>query len=116
MEEGVIVNDMSYGYRLGAPFVEAVKNPAKTFVIPFKVLHLGFDLITRQGREKQRRKHKELLENSENSLKNHSDFVKSTAGYQLGIALIESIAHGPIGLRTLPQQIRKIYRDTFNKS
>jgi glycosyltransferase involved in cell wall biosynthesis len=107
-----LVTEMSYGYRLGAIFVEAFKSPGGVFKIPFQITLLVFDLATGTGRKKQDDSMQRLLENSPQALGHHSDFVKSTAAYKLGVALMEAFTQGPSKLIKLPAKIRHIYRTT----
>lgn len=107
-----LVTEMSYGYRLGAIFVDALKSPIKTLHAPFKLAALGFDMATLRGRQKQEDAKIRLQKNSHQALQNHSAFIKSTAGYQVGVAILEAITRGPGEIFALPARIRRIYYRT----
>lgn len=112
INEGSLVTEESYGYRLGHIFVAAAKRPVDALYIPIRLLLLLVDIITRRGRVKELRAKERLLQSSEQALLNHSDFIKSTAAYQLGVALLEAITNAPDSSVKLPARIKSIYRNT----
>ena len=106
------ITEMSYGYRLGAIFVDSFKQPARWIIAPFDLCLLAFDMITKRGRKKQVKLTRTLLAQSPEAIEAHSRVVHSTAAYRLGVVLMEAMIGGPSKILRLPSNIKKLYRQT----
>lgn len=107
-----IVTEMSYGYRLGQVFVDVSKSPGKIFLVPWQMVVLLYDMVSRKGRVKEKHQKEVMLQNSSQALLNHSAFIKSTASYRLGVAIMEAFTSSPRAVLKLPGKIRRIYEQT----
>jgi len=106
-----VVTEMSYGYRLGRIFVDVAKSPVKVLLAPFEMAVLAYDMVTRKGRLKGSEKKEAMLQNSSQALLNHSDFIRSTASYQLGVAIMEAFTRSPWAVFALPGKAWRIFRN-----
>ncbi|MFC1776858.1 glycosyltransferase [Pseudomonadota bacterium] len=107
-----IVTEMSYGYRLGHIFVDVAKKPWKVLLMPFRLILLTYDMVTRKGRTKEKTQKEVFLQSSPQALVNHSEFIKSTASFRLGVAIMEAFTSSPKAVLRLPAKIRGIYEQT----
>lgn len=107
-----IVTEMSYGYRLGQIFVDVAKSPGKVLLVPLRMVALLYDMVTRKGRVKEKVQKEVILQISSQALFNHSAFIKSTAAYRLGVAIMEAFTSSPKAVFKLPGKIKRIYEET----
>ena len=105
-----IVTEMSYGHRLGEIIVDVAKSPVKVLLVPWRTTVLLFDMVSRKGRIKERVHKEKILQDSSQALLNHSAFIKSTASYQLGVAIMESFTRSPTAVFKLPGKVKRIYK------
>ncbi|MEH6587166.1 MAG: glycosyltransferase [Halioglobus sp.] len=108
-----LVNEESYGYRLGFIFVDCMKNPSHIVYMPFRSMSLLADMVTKNGRLKQKNAYEEISRHKNSQwLYENSEYIKLTAAYRLGVALLEAFTHGPKSFFSLPAKVSQIYRET----
>ncbi|MCF6224861.1 MAG: glycosyltransferase [Xanthomonadales bacterium] len=108
-----IITQMDYGYRLGSVFVDIAKQPTLIFLLPFRLLLLVFDMLSKRGRKKQQHfKNKMAQTYSHQQFIERSIILKKTAAHQLGVAILEAFSKSPSKIFELPGRIKQIYVQT----
>lgn len=95
-----LVTEENYRYRLGNIFVAAAKKESSLISIPWKLMRLIWDVLTRHGRKKQKVTSKKVSPRKAMLLHN-------SAAYNLGGLIIGAIK-SPKNLFHLPSELRKL--------
>jgi len=112
-EKSTIITQMDYGYRLGSIFVDILKRPILIFLLPFRLILLAFDMLSKRGREKQNKLEKEIINNhNQQQLIERSMILEKSAAHRLGVAILETFSISPGKIIKLPGKIKQIYIQT----